>query len=137
MNKQHLLNHLQNDIYCRIKQSKIHGVGVFAIREIPKHTNPFLNCNKCKYVPFTEKELQKVPNEVRKMIDDFFGKYDSELYIPDIGLNAIDISFFLNQSKKPNLEAVENKEGFADSFITLRNVKKGEELTVNYSSFSE
>lgn len=41
MSKKVLLKNLQNDIYCRIKPSKKHGVGVFAIKDIPKNTNPF------------------------------------------------------------------------------------------------
>ena len=30
--KKALINNLQNDVYCRIKPSKKHGVGVFAFR---------------------------------------------------------------------------------------------------------
>ena len=38
MNKQNLINNF-NDIYCRIGVSQIHGVGVIAIRDIPKNIN--------------------------------------------------------------------------------------------------
>ena len=44
--KQTILEHLKNNIYCRLKPSKIHGVGVFAIRNIPKNTNPFKEFDK-------------------------------------------------------------------------------------------
>ena len=41
MSKNKLLKHLQNDIYCRLDVSKIAGIGVFAIKTIPKGVNPF------------------------------------------------------------------------------------------------
>ena len=35
---------LKNNVYCRISRSKIHGVGVIAIKDIPKGINPFKKC---------------------------------------------------------------------------------------------
>lgn len=48
MSKQKLLKHLENDIYCRIGVSKISGVGVIAIKDIPSGTNPFKTLSKEK-----------------------------------------------------------------------------------------
>ena len=36
--REHMLNHLRQNIYCRLKPSPVHGIGVFAIRDIPKTT---------------------------------------------------------------------------------------------------
>ena len=36
-----LIDHLEKDIYCRLAPSKVAGIGVFAIREIPQNINPF------------------------------------------------------------------------------------------------
>ena len=44
--KKKLIKNIEIDIYCRIKPSKKHGVGVFAIRDIPK------SINKCSMVEF-------------------------------------------------------------------------------------
>ena len=39
MNKEALLNELANTTYVMIKPSPLHGIGVFAIRDIPKGTS--------------------------------------------------------------------------------------------------
>ena len=36
MTKQELLNELQQETYVALKPSAVHGIGVFAIRDIPK-----------------------------------------------------------------------------------------------------
>ena len=61
MNKQKLINHLQNDIYCRIGVSKIDGVGWIAIRDIPKGINPFksLQIDNPKIIKLKKDELKK------------------------------------------------------------------------------
>ena len=71
-----LLKNIKNKTYCRIKPSKISGIGVFAIKDIPINTNPFcLTNNKSidyKYKKILKKDLENVDNEVTKIIDDFF-----------------------------------------------------------------
>ncbi len=51
--------------------------------------------------------------------------------IPEYGLNGMDISFFLNHSKKPNI--ITTDEG--NTFLTRRKIKKGEELTIGYNTY--
>ena len=134
---QKFINNLKNT-YCRIKSSKINGVGVFAIREIPKNKDPFLGSGQQKWYKIEEKDYKKMDKEVIKMIDDFFViEKDKSVYVPEAGLNGIDISYFLNDSKKPNLKIVGNGKTEAIVFKTLRKIKKGEELTVLYSTFDE
>lgn len=128
MNKQQLLKNLTKDIYCKIGKSKIHGVGVIAIRDIPKGTNPFIGSPQDKYITFSEKELKNLPPEIKKMVSDFFifdGKY---FLVPAFGLNSINISYFMNHSKTPNIQT--DKTG--ENCYTMQDIKKGEELTINY-----
>ena len=122
--------------YCRIKVSKIHGVGVFAIKDIPANTNPFYGCYKKKWVKFKIEELKKarLDKEIMAMIDDFLViQKNGNVYIAECGLNGMDISFFLNDSKNPNV--ITTNDG--SSFVTKRKIKKGEELTVAYSTYDE
>ena len=75
--KQQLLNNLKYDTYCRIGVSQIHGVGVIAIKQIPKGTNPFMITNKkgIKYdlVELSKKEVDGLPKNVKKIVTDFIG----------------------------------------------------------------
>ena len=106
MNKA-LLKNLKNDVYCRIKPSKRHGVGVFAIKNIPKNKNPFRitgeNCIKQRVLNIKREDVNKLDKEVKKMVEDFYHEQDGIFGIPYRGLNSNDISFYMNTSKKPNI----------------------------------
>ena len=118
--------------YCRLKPSLLHGVGVFAIRDIPANVDPFKEIRKQKWVEFNISELKYLGKEIIKMIDDFYViEKDGKVLINEDGLNGMDISCFLNNLKTPNLKTIDG--GY--NFITLRRVKKGEELTVAYYTF--
>ncbi len=129
--KKKLLEGLKNT-YCRLKPSRIEGVGVFAIRDIPQNINPFMDEEKPSWIKLREEELKQLPGEVLEMIDSFFViERSKEVEIPQNGLNGMDISFFLNHSRNPNMKTGDS--GY--NFITLRKIKKGEELTVNYGTY--
>ena len=142
MNKKNLLKHLKKDVYCRIKKSNIHGIGVFAIKDIPKNTNPFKNTNN-KYIKYnfkkiTSSELLTLDKEVIKMIKDYFAKEENgDYYVPVVGLNGLDISFYMNHSKKPNIDIVTLKSSDAVVFKTNKLIKKGKELLIDYSDYGE
>lgn len=133
--KQKILENLKNTC-CRLKPSKIEGVGVFAICDIPRGANPFSGVRNNKWLCFSKSDLRGANKEVFKMIDDFFVvEKNGTVYIPEYGLNGMDISFFLNNSKKPNLKIAGGGKEEALKFVASRHIKKGEELTVSYASF--
>lgn len=136
-NKKKLLENLKHT-YCRIKRSKIEGIGIVAIRDIPKNTDPFYGVKDQKWQKLKISELKGVDKEVIEMIDSFFTiEKNGTVYVPENGLNGMDISFFLNNSTHPNLKIVGDGSKEAIEFKTLRKIKKGEELTVSYSTFDE
>jgi SET domain-containing protein len=137
MNKKKLLEHLQNDIYCRVGVSKFAGVGVLAIKDIPKGTNPFkhLSKEKEKIVELTESDVEKLNPNVKRLLRNFFGNgntYD----VLAAGPNYINISFYLNNSKNPNLDIIETDNSEYLEFITNRDIKEGEELMIDYSKYN-
>lgn len=135
--KEKVLENLKNT-YCRLKRSKIEGIGIVAIRDIPKDTNPFFGVQNQKWQKFKMSELKGVDKEIIKMIDSFFTiEKDGTVYVPKNGLNGMDISFFLNDSNQPNLKVVGGGKEEAIEFRTSKKIKKGEELTVSYSTFDE
>ncbi len=71
-----LLKHLKNDIYCRIGVSKVHGVGVIAIKDIPKETMPFSTLSKeeDKIINLTNDDIKNIHPNVRKILKDFLVK---------------------------------------------------------------
>ena len=68
-----------------------------------------------------------------KLVKDFFwfGK-DGIGWVPEKGIYGMGLSFYPNHSKKPNLERT-NDNG---DFITIRKIKKGEELFIDYDTYN-
>lgn len=135
--KKQIIENLKNT-YCRLGASKIEGVGVIAVRDIPKGKNPFLGIKNSKYHKFTLKELKKIDKGVLKMIEDFFViEKDQTVNITENALNGMDISFFVNNSDKPNLKIFDDGKNDSYCFKTIKKVKKGEELTFSYLEYED
>ncbi len=131
--KKELIKNLENT-FCRLKKSKIAGVGIFAIRDVPEGTNPFYGVQKHRWYDFAPMEFDNIDKNTLKMIHDFFAMDDNGCFsLPDCGLNGMDISFFLNTSKNPNVKTIDD----GTNFIAIRKIKKGEELTVSYANYDE
>jgi SET domain-containing protein len=125
--KKVILDHLVQDVFCRLGASALHGVGVFAIRPIASGINPLRSRLKHREIKFTYDEIKVLPPGVRKQIK-MFCYYDEEgVMISTMGMNTMDFSIYVNHSKQPNLRM--NKNG---SFEALRPIRVGEELTMDY-----
>jgi len=129
MGKIEVIESLKNT-YCRLKPSGIEGVGVFAVRDIPKNMIVFEDKDKWHQLKLSD--LKSLDKDVKKMIDDFFViEADGTVFVPEKGLNGMDTSFYLNNSNEPNVKTID--EGA--TFVALRKIKRGEELTVSYADY--
>ena len=134
MNQKQLIIRSLEHTYCRIQRSEIQGIGVHAIVNIPAGTPIFYAINERDWHTFSMDELEHLDDAVKKMIDDFYViEKDNTVTIPEGALNQMDISYFLNHSKTPNLYTPD----VGKTFITLRDITKGEELTVDYATYDE
>ncbi|WP_350295049.1 SET domain-containing protein [Limnohabitans sp. Rim8] len=131
--KKNLLKHLQEEVYCKLGISKIHGIGVFAIRAIPKGANPMRTWHKVEEVPISLKDLQGLPESVRQELDLFCYHNQKVMHIPSVGMNTMNMAVYLNHSKKPSVSYQKNGQ-----LKTLRAIRTGEELLLDYDvSFGE
>ena len=131
-----LIKDLEENIYCRLRPSSVSGVGIFAIRDIPKGVNPLKNFLKCRYIEVDPKlifENGKIDPAVKELVNDMYVVAEGKLNLWEGGLNALDIGFFINSSENPNMAA----EPGAESFVATRDIKKGEELFVDYGTYAE
>ena len=115
----------KSETWTRLAPSKIHGIGVFAIRNIPENTNPFPDCDNL-FFEMPVSDLNRFPKSVRKLALDFLYVDEDQLWVPDITLNQMNISFYLNSSSFPNCRHENGR------ITTLRSIKRGEELTYDY-----
>ena len=125
--KEKLYDHLVNDVYCRLGVSDIHGIGVFALREIPAGTAPLKSMVTNREIKFSRTEMKNVPSSVRKHLAMFCLIEKGRVFAPEIGMNAVNLSVYLNHSKQPNLKFDDK-----DVLRAIRNIAKGEELTIDY-----
>lgn len=133
--KQQLLDELINHTYVMLKPSAIAGIGVFAIRDIPKgcramFSKPDTNDN---WITISKKEVESLPLHARHLIENYCLFDEDQYFVPDYGFKKIDVSLFLNHSDTPNVISIQ--EG--DYFETTRDIKSGEELFIDYGEIVE
>ena len=115
--------------YTRIQRSGTHGVGVFAICKIKKGTKLFRS-DDTGMVWVSKSEIDTLPKDVKNLYLDFAVLKDGRYGCPP-SFNQLTPAWHLNHSAKPNV-------GCNDwyDFFALRDIRKGEELTADYSKFT-
>jgi SET domain-containing protein len=116
------------DVYTRLRPSNIHGVGVFAIRQIRKGTPLFSNENDIIWID--EGQIANLPEELKKLYEDFSIITDQRYGCPP-NFNLLTMSWYLNDSDNPNVTVDEDY-----NMSALRDIETGEELTIDSSKFS-
>ena len=133
MTKEQLLHQLQQDTYVMLKPSPIEGIGVFAIRDIPKGCRTIFSTGIGDWIKLSFDEVEKLPPHSRNLVETYC-LYDEENYfVPDYGFKLMDMVLYLNHSAQFNIVSVNDGE----QFEALRDIKAGEELLVNYGSIAE
>ncbi len=133
MNKAELIHELQEEMMITLKPSGVHGIGVFAACDIPKGYKALFSRNTGGWILLSFAEAEKLPLHAKEHIETYY-LYDQENYfIPDYGCKIMDMANYLNHSNNPNIVSVNEGEYFE----TLRDIKQGEELFVNYGEIVE
>jgi SET domain-containing protein len=138
MTKEEIIQDLAQNVYCRIERSPIDGVGVFAIKRIPKGAKPLMVSDDTAVVPIPEKEIAErndMPEAVKEMVGAFYAMSEGVIYFPGHSLNQIDISYFMNHADHPNIDCVEIGEDIIH--VANRDIEVGEELTIDYATFAD
>ena len=133
MTKEELLQDLRNETYVTLKASPIHGIGVFAICDLPKGCNTFLSKDIGEWIKVPICEVELLPAHSRNLIETYC-LYDEENYfVPDYGFKVMDLVNYLNHSNTPNIISVND----GAYFETIREIKCGEELLIDYGEIVE
>lgn len=124
MTPEQQVKQLNEQVKCYIAPSKIHGIGVFALRDIEKG-------EKCYIFPRTERtwydltysDLEKLRPEIREIILQRWPAIINGSYFQS-PLDDVWLCSFVNHSETPNYKQ--------SSDSALRNIKAGEEVTESY-----
>jgi hypothetical protein len=142
--KRLVIESLKN-VCCKIGPMTIpnvSGTGVIVIKNIDAGINPFMTTNNACYlyngVNIPKSVIDALSNrEVKKIVRDFISPDDKFMYcIPYFGFNSLNITFYLNHSKNPNLDVVSDSCEYL-GFITNKNLAPNQELFINYSNYNE
>jgi SET domain-containing protein len=128
MTKDELLDELSHHTYAMLKPSPVHGIGVFAIQDIPKGCREIFSKEHGKWITLSFTEAEKLPAHSRELIETYCLFDKENYYIPDYGLKVMDMVTYLNHSSTPNITSINHGEFFE----ALRDISTGEELLINY-----
>ena len=127
------IDKLNNSVWCTLRPSSVHGVGVFAIRDIPKGTlltdYTFTKANLPQFpkrYKCTWEEFSKLLPEIQAMILDrvLFSERHNTTYLSFISPNRHAVlQLFMNHSNTPN----------SDGIYALRDIQKDEEVTEDFA----
>lgn len=130
MQRQHLLAELRTGTYVMLRPSAIEGIGVFALRHIPKGCRDMFGPPDAPghWLSITRAEVEALPTHARFLVENYC-LYDAEHYfVPATGFKTMDLACYLNHSDTPNIASVSD----GDYFEALRDIEADEELLVDY-----
>jgi SET domain-containing protein len=128
MTRDELLKELSDETFITLKPSPVHGIGVFALRDIPKGCKTLFSKNVGKWIKVPITDIEKLPEQSRNLVETYCLYDEAHYYLPDYGFKVMDLVNYLNHSSTPNVISVNEGEYFE----SLRDIREGEELLVNY-----
>lgn len=117
------------DKYFELAPSNIHGIGLIAIRSIPKDTFLFDDPIDAQFIPYETLYSNGVQKGVVKSLNKHFAHTKEGIELP-LNINYIQYVNFINHSKQHNTRCV--SDSYSNKYYTDRRVQKGEELCINY-----
>jgi hypothetical protein len=120
-------------VYARLKPSKVAqgGVGLFAIRRIPKSTPVFLG-DDSHLVSVDKSFVGKLEPSLQEMYDDIcIVKDKGKAYGCPKNFNQMSIAWYVNHSDAPNVVVKDHQ------LCAARDIEPGEELTADYRTFND
>jgi len=115
---------LNNTVRCKLFASKIHGVGVVALRNIQKGERCYIRPNfNPKFYNISFSNLNKLLPEIKELVLDRWASVVNGSIFQSPNDDA-HLLMFVNHSIDPNYDVV--------SDTALKDIKEGEEILENY-----
>ena len=127
-----VMSYLKNEIYFRVGVSPIEGVGLIAIKDIPKNTDLCVEFGKdvITMLPIDRMKKELHPG-VTKMYNDYFDNDTENQLIHIRNSSKAQMTSYINHSDTPN--CIVTKDNFYNhSIISILDIREGEELTIDY-----
>lgn len=119
-NKQRQIDLLNSRVKTRLAPSEIHGVGVFAMRDLFKGEKLYANDAPFVY-SLTYTDLKKLRKEVREIL---LEQWPNIINGSRFAYPSTNIQAHMNHSEQNNYDAIND--------VVITDIKKGEEITEDY-----
>ena len=130
-NLDEIINQYDN-IFYQIGPSKIHGIGLIAIVDIPKNTLVLENStSENKYINYSELKKRNINSDTINTIKKYFAHDNNGIELP-VNFNKYNMKLisYMNHSTNNNVNHIFKNN--LTKYYSNKDIKKGEELTVNY-----
>ena len=115
-------------LYYVLKPSPIDGIGVFTRRDLAKGTKlKLFDETDSRFIPF-----HKISDHLTLEYIERYGVKDGAGYWIAANLHKMSVGWYLNHSSAPNVYHDD-----AYNFFAIRDIKAGEELTIDYITLGE
>lgn len=130
MDRQHLLDELHTSTFVMLKPSPLEGVGVFAIRDIPKGCRDMFGKPDAPghWITIPREDVEALPAHSRHLVETYCLYDERHYFVPKDGFKKMDLACYLNHSDEPNVVSIDD----GDYFEALREIRSGEELLIDY-----
>lgn len=130
--KEDLINEVVTNTFVVLRPSPIEGVGVFAIRDIPKGTRTMFSKSSPndRWITISQNEVASLPEFARGIIYNYCLFDEHNYFLPEQGFKQMDLSLYLNHSDHPNIVSINDGE----CFEAIRDIDAGEELVIDYET---
>ncbi|MBL7740475.1 MAG: SET domain-containing protein [Chitinophagaceae bacterium] len=133
MTKDQLLEELTGQTYAILKPSLVHGIGVFAIRDIPKGCRNIFSKGHGQWIKVPIAEVERLPLHSKNLVETYCVFDEENYFVPDYGFKVMDMVNYLNHSSSPNITSINDGEDFE----ALTDIPAGSELLINYEHIVE
>lgn len=127
-----VINHLKNNVKTELRPSPIHGIGVFAIKDIKEGENLFPVWERESGIYIIPNDrIDEIPKDIFRLLDMYFINDECGYKVIRLfkGFNLLYHSFSFCNSAYPNKENTNiNNKGYA-----LRDINAGEEILEWYT----
>lgn len=128
ISKTEWLRELNDNTYVKLFPSPVHGIGVVAIKDIPKGCRSIFGSDEEEWIRIGFDEVLKLEPAIKDLIEQYCLFDENDYYVPSSGFKKMDLSLYLNHSDEPNLISINDGEFFEST----REIKSGEELFLDY-----
>ncbi len=132
MTKTELLSELSHHTFLTLRPSSIAGIGVFALIDIPKGQRGLFSKDTSEWIKISKGEIAALPEHSRFLVENFCLFDEENYFVPEYGFKMMDLVVYLNHADEPNIMSINEGEDFE----TLREIKAGEELFVDYGEIA-